>query len=182
MTSHHHDIASLDKGLLEPPVADRHCFLYSTVQGTQTQTQQHVRLQRHHSHLAAHTTTENVVCGSTIARCCLCCRPQLYFLTAKADGCSDFRLQHCSTARDKKNKGIGSRETRDCFPWVLSRIVIGYVYIWRLWLAVLVVQKLLTPIFISLLAMESVSLDCSVEQTDHSVEQRLSLAYRGDLS
>jgi hypothetical protein len=24
--------------------------------------------------------------------------------------------------------------------------------------------------------------DCSVEQTDHSVEQRLSLAYRGDLS
>jgi hypothetical protein len=25
-------------------------------------------------------------------------------------------------------------------------------------------------------------LDCSVEQTDHSVEQRLSLAYRGDLS
>jgi hypothetical protein len=23
---------------------------------------------------------------------------------------------------------------------------------------------------------------CSVEQTDHSVEQRLSLAYRGDLS
>jgi hypothetical protein len=25
-------------------------------------------------------------------------------------------------------------------------------------------------------------LDCSVEQMDHSVEQRLSLAYRGDLS
>jgi hypothetical protein len=24
--------------------------------------------------------------------------------------------------------------------------------------------------------------DCSVEQSDHSVEQRLSLAYRGDLS
>jgi hypothetical protein len=24
--------------------------------------------------------------------------------------------------------------------------------------------------------------DCSVEQTDHSVEQKLSLAYRGDLS
>jgi hypothetical protein len=24
--------------------------------------------------------------------------------------------------------------------------------------------------------------DCSVEQTDHSVEQRLSLAYRGDLA
>jgi hypothetical protein len=29
------------------------------------------------------------------------------------------------TIRDKKNKGIGSRETRDCFPWVLSRVVIG---------------------------------------------------------
>jgi hypothetical protein len=63
-----------------------------------------------------------------------------------------------AVADDKKNKGIGSRETRDCFPWVLSRIVIGYICIWRLWLDVIVVQKLPTPIFISLLAMESVSL------------------------
>jgi hypothetical protein len=65
------------------------------------------------------------------------------------------------TGSDKKNKGIGSRETGDCFPWVLSWIVIGYIYIWRLWLDVLVVQKLLTPIFISLLAMESVSLNAT---------------------
>jgi hypothetical protein len=41
---------------------------------------------------------------------------------------------------------------------VLSQTVNGYINIWRLWLAVLVAQKLLTPIFISLLAIESVSL------------------------
>jgi hypothetical protein len=107
-------------------------------------------------------------------------RPQ-----AKSRGGSIDRIQSLKPSpqdSDKKNRRIGSRETtRDCGFGSLSD---------RHWLFIYMKivarhtrrAKLRKQIFISLLAMESIVFGCSVEQTDHSVEQRLSLVYRGDPS
>jgi hypothetical protein len=80
---------------------------------------------------------------------------------------------------DKKNKGIGSRETRDCVPGSsLGSSLAIFIY---MEIVARCTKATDTDLYIFISDGKHV-FDCSVEQLDHSVEQRLSLAYRGDLS
>jgi hypothetical protein len=82
---------------------------------------------------------------------------------------------------DKKNKGIGSRE--------LVTVILGplldrhwlYLYMEIVARRTRRTKATDTDLYIFINNGKRV-FDCSVEQTDHSEEQRLSLAYRGDLS
>jgi hypothetical protein len=83
---------------------------------------------------------------------------------------------------DKKNKGIGSRETRDCFPGSsLGSSLAIFIYMEIVARRTRRTKATDTDLYIFISNGKRV-FDCSVEQTDHSEEQRLSLAYRGDLS
>jgi hypothetical protein len=84
---------------------------------------------------------------------------------------------------DKKNKGIGSHEKLvvTVFLGPLSDRHWLYLYMEIVARRTRRTKATDTDLYIFISDGKRV-FDCSVEQTDHSVEQRLSLAYRGDLS
>jgi hypothetical protein len=73
---------------------------------------------------------------------------------------------------DKKNKGIGSRETRDCDPGSSLRASLAiFVYMEIVARRARTKATDATDLYIFNRDGEHV-FDCSVEQTDHSVEQK----------
>jgi hypothetical protein len=99
-------------------------------------------------------------------------------------GFSTFTGNHITSVARELEVTLNSKQTQA----MVARARLHSASHGRLWLAVLVVQKLPTPIFISLLAMESVCLIVLWNKQiipwnkDCLWQQRLSLAYRGDLS